>query len=99
VVNIHTRWTDLPEYAEHFGVLNRDNKIVAEPGVVSFPNGVGIGYEEIQQVFPEEVSILQHNAKFINRYILRMVSAKAGSRYTVESITLGNDKLVIVVNK
>ena len=99
IVKIYTRWADLPEYHEHYGVLIRDGKLVTEAGVFDIPGVGSLGYAEIKQLIPSLVPLLDHNAKVMNRFVLRQVSAKAGSRYQVESVTTGNDKVVIVVSK
>jgi hypothetical protein len=99
IVTMHTRWEDIPEYSEHYGVLVRDGKIVAEAGVVSFPGLGGMGYEEIKKLVPEAVPYLDRSARNLNRLILRSVAAKAGSRYTVDSIVTGNDVVTITVTR
>jgi hypothetical protein len=99
IVKMYTRWTDLPEYHEAYGVLIRDGKVVTEAGVVNIPGVGALGYEVIKQKIPSMIPTLDHNAKIFSRYVLRQVSAKAGSRYTPVSVTTGNDKIVIVVSK
>ena len=100
IVKFISRDNDGMEVWEHFGVLIRDGKIVTEAGVISFPDiGAGMGYEDVKNLIPELIPILDHNASILGRYVTRQVSAKAGTRYTPESTTLAEDKLVIVVNK
>lgn len=89
----------LPEYREHYGILNRENKISVEAGVFDIPGLGALGYEDIKQLIPELVPQLDHNAKVLNKYVNKQVSAKAGTRYTIDSITIGNDEVVIVVTK
>jgi microcompartment protein CcmK/EutM len=50
-------------------------------------------------LIPELVPQLDHNAKVLNKYVNKQVSAKAGTRYTIDSISIGNDEVVIVVTK
>ncbi|CAG0993998.1 hypothetical protein ANRL4_02646 [Anaerolineae bacterium] len=99
IVKVFTRWTDLPEYHEHFGVLIRDGKVVTEAGVFSIPGLGGLGYADIKGTIPELIPVLDHNAKIMNRFVQKQISAKAGTRYTPVSVTTGNDKVVIVVSK
>jgi hypothetical protein len=99
IVKIYTTFINLPEYHEHYGVLVRDGKIVTEAGVIDIPGVGALGYANVKQLIPELIPGLDHNARIMNRFVLRQVSAKAGSRYTVDSITTGNDKVVIVVSR
>jgi hypothetical protein len=99
IIKLYTRWTDLPEYHEHYGVLIRDGKVVAEAGVFDIPGVGALGYADIKQLVPVLVPILDHNARVVNRFVVRQITSKAGSRYKAESVTTGNDKIVIVVNR
>jgi hypothetical protein len=99
IVKIYTIFTDIREYHEHYGVLVRDGKIVVEAGVFDIPGVGALGYANVKQLIPALIPTLDHNARIMNRFVLRQVSAKAGSRYKVESITTGNDQVVIVVSK
>jgi hypothetical protein len=99
IVKIYTRWPDLPEYHEHFGVLIRDGKVLTESGVVDFPGIGGMGYENIKQVVPELIPYLDRDAVVMNRFVLSRIRARAGSRYTPVSVTTGDDKIVIVVSR
>jgi hypothetical protein len=99
IIKILTNWSDLPEFHEHFGVLIRDGKIVTEAGVVDLPGIGAMGYADIEQAIPELIPFLDHDARIMSRFVLRQVSAKAGSRYKPESVVTGGDKVVIVVNK
>lgn len=94
-----TKWTDLPEYHEHYGVLIRDGKVVTEAGVFSIPGFGGMGYADIKAAIPELIPVLDQNAKLMNRFVQKQISAKAGTRYTPVSVTTGSDKVVIVVSK
>jgi hypothetical protein len=38
----------LPEYREHYGILNRENKISVEAGVFDIPGLGALGYEDIK---------------------------------------------------
>jgi hypothetical protein len=58
-----------------------------------------LGYEFIKQLIPDLIPILDHNAQVLSRYVLRQVTAKAGTRYSPQSVTTGDDKIVIVVNR
>lgn len=99
IVKITTRWIDVPVYHEHYGVLIRDGKLVTECGVVDIPDVGALGYADVQQIVPDLIPVLDHNAKVMDRFVQRQVTAKAGRRYTVESVATGEDKVVIVVNR
>ena len=99
IVKIFTRFVDIPEYHENFGILIRDGKVVTEAGVVDIPGIGALGYADIQQVLPELIPLLDHDAALLNKFVLRQIQLRAGSRYTPESVTTGNDKVVIVVTR
>jgi hypothetical protein len=99
IVKVNTKWSDLPEYHEHYGVLIRDGKIVTEAGVFDIPGVGALGYADVKQIVPDLVPYLDHNAKIMHTFVLRKIAAKAGSRYKVESVTTGNDQVVIVVTR
>jgi hypothetical protein len=99
VVKIYTKWVDISEYHENFGVLIREGKIVTEFGVMDFPGLGALGYEDIKNLIPEVLPFLDHDASVLSKYVLRQVTAKAGRRYTPVSVVTGSDKIVIVVSK
>lgn len=99
IVKVQTIWPDLPTYHEHYGVLIRDGKVVTEAGVIDFPGIGAMGYSDIKRFIPSVIPTLDHNARVMNRFVLSRISAKAGSRYKVESVTTTNDQVVIVVRK
>lgn len=99
IVKMYTNQPELPEYHEHYGVLIRDGKISTEAGVVDIPGVGALGYADIKKIAPQLIPILDYNAQVIGRYVLRQVSAKAGTRYTPVSVTTGNDQVVIVVSR
>ncbi len=99
IVKIYTRLPDIPEYHENFGVLIRDGKIVTEAGVVDIPGLGALGYADIKQLLPDLIPYLDHDAQILGRYVLRQVTSRAGYRYQPESVTTGDDKIVIVVNR
>jgi hypothetical protein len=99
IIKISTIFRNLPQYHEHYGVLVRNGRISVEAGVFDIPGVGALGYADVKRLIPQLVPSLDHNARTINRYVLRQVSAKAGSRYKVESITTGNDQVVIVVSR
>lgn len=99
ILKMYTRWADLPEYHETYGVLIRDGKVVTEAGVINVPGVGAMGYEFIKQLIPSLVPILDHNAQVLSRYVLRQIAARAGTRYTPVSVTTGDDKIVIIVTR
>jgi hypothetical protein len=99
IVKIQTRWTDLPEYHEHYGILIKEGKIVTEFGVIDIPGVGALGYEDLKNLIPELVPFADYNAKILDKYVQRQIRAKAGTRYTPESVTTGNDQVVIVVRR
>jgi len=99
IVKIYTRFVDLPEYHEHYGVLIRDGQVFTEAGVVDIPGVGALGYADIKQLIPDLIPTLDHNAQVMQRFVLRQIQAKAGRRYKAESVTTGNDKIVIVVTR
>lgn len=99
IMKVTTSFRDLPEYHEHYGVLIRDNEVVTEAGVFSIPGYGGIGYADIKQLIPSLVPLLNQNARVINRFVQRQISAKARTCYKPESVTTGGDQVVIVVSK
>lgn len=82
-----------------YGILIRDGKIVTEPGVIDFPGIGAMGFQQMLVEFPEFAAGLTRSGVNINRWVLRQVSAKAGTRYVPISITIGADQIVIVVER
>jgi hypothetical protein len=99
IIKISTIIRTLPQYHEHYGVLVRNGRISVEAGVFDIPGVGAMGYADVKRRVPQLAPLLDHNARTINRFVLRQVSAKAGSRYKVESITTGNDQVVILVSR
>ncbi len=99
IVTVTTKDPFMPVHEEHFGVLIRDGKVVTEAGKFVIPGVGGLGYEDVQKLIPDYVPVLDQNAKTLGKYVLDRIKAKAGTRYTPVSVTTGEDKVVIVVNK
>jgi hypothetical protein len=99
IVKLITGQADIAEYHEHYGVLIRDGKIVTEFGVLDIL-GIGVfGYADIKNIYPELIPTLDRNAKIMDGFVQRQIRAKVGTRYTPQSVTTGNDQVVIVVTK
>jgi hypothetical protein len=100
ILNVSTRFVDVPELVQvdfHFGVFVRDGVLVCESGIINFPGVGGIGYEEIKQIAPALAKNLDDIGGDLLKFILRSVKAKAGSKYTYESVSLAGDVLTVVV--
>jgi hypothetical protein len=99
IMTVTLKTATMPVYQEHYGVLIRDAKVVTEAGKFFIPGYGGLGYEDVRALIPEYIPVLDHNAKTLGKYVLDRIRAKAGTRYTPVSVTTGEDKVVIVVNK
>ena len=102
ILNVFTRFSDVPDLVQidfHFGVFVRDGVLVCESGVINFPGYGAVGYEEIKQIAPDLAKNLDDIGNDLLKFILRQVKAKAGSKYTYESVSLANDVITIIVVK